>query len=84
MVEVRDRFSDLGTFSISKHLAFQRPDSGPYLRYSLVVDVTSVMKELGDLLGLEPSESETAGVASVSQPALPEDVENFDAGGTSL
>ena len=84
VVEVRDRFSDLGTFSISKHLAFQRPDSDPYLRYPLEVDVASVMKELGDLLGLEPSEAETAGVASVSQPALPEDVENFDAEGTSL
>ena len=84
VVEVRDRFSDLGTFSISKRLAFQRPDSDSYLRYPLEVDVASVMKELGDLLGIEPSEAETAGVASVSQPALPEDVENFDAEGTSL
>jgi len=42
------------------------------------------MKELRDLLGLEHSEAETAGVTSVSQPALPKDVENFDAGGTSL
>jgi hypothetical protein len=84
VVEVRDRFSDLGTFSISKRLAFQRPDSDSYLRYPLEVDVASVMKELRDLLGIEPSEAETAGVASVSQPALPEDVENFDAEGTSL
>ena len=42
------------------------------------------MKELGDLLGLEPSEAETAGVASRNQPALPGDVENFDAEGTVL
>ena len=42
------------------------------------------MKELGDLLGLEPSEVETAGVMSRNQPALPGDVENFDAEGTTL
>ena len=42
------------------------------------------MKELGDLLGLEPSEVETAGVMSRNQPALPGDVENFDAEGTAL
>jgi len=79
VVEVRDRFSDLGTFSISKRLAFQRPDSDPYLRYPLEVDVASVMKELGDLLELEPSEDEAVGVASRDQLALPGDVENFDA-----
>ena len=42
------------------------------------------MKELGDLLELEPSEDEAAGVASRDQPALPGDVENFDAEGTAL
>ena len=84
MVEAKDHFSELGTFSISRRLAFQGPDIDPYLRFPLQVDVASVMKELGDLLGIEPSEAETAGVASVSQPALPEDVENFDAEGTSL
>jgi len=84
LIEVKDWFSELGTFSISRRLAFQGPDIDPYLRFPLQVDVASVMKELGDLLGIEPSEAETAGVASVSQPALPEDVENFDAEGTSL
>ena len=42
------------------------------------------MKELGDLLGLEPSRDETAGFSSTSQPALPVDVENFDAESTAL
>jgi len=42
------------------------------------------MKELGDLLELEPSEDEAAGVTSRDQPALPGDVENFDAEGTAL
>ena len=42
------------------------------------------MKELGDLLELEPSEDEAAGVALRDQPALPGDVENLDAEGTAL
>ena len=84
LIEAKDRFSELGTFSISRRLAFQGPDIDPYLRYPLQVDVASVMKELGDLLGLEPSEVETAGVMSRNQPALPGDVENFDAEGTAL
>ena len=42
------------------------------------------MKELGDLLELEPSEGEAAGVSSRDQPALPGDVENFDAEGTAF
>ena len=50
----------------------------------LQVDVASVMKELWDLLGLEPSEAETAGVVSRNHPALPRDVENFDVEGTVL
>jgi len=41
------------------------------------------MKELGDLLELEPSE-DVAGFASRDQPALPGDVENFDAEGAAL
>ena len=81
---MKDCFSELGTFSISGRLAFQGPDIDPYLRYSLQVDVASVMKELGDLLELEPSEDEAAGVASRDQPALPGDIENFDAEGTAL
>ena len=84
LIEAKDRFSELGTFSISRRLAFQGPDIDPYLRYPLQVDVASVMKELGDLLGLEPSEAETVGVASRNQPALPGDVENFDAEGMVL
>jgi len=84
LIEAKDRFSELGTISISRRLAFQGPDIDPYLRYPLQVDVASVMKELGDLLGLEPSEAETVGVASRNQPALPGDVENFDAEGTAL
>jgi hypothetical protein len=83
LIEAKDRFSELGTFSISRRLAFQGPDIDPYLRFPLQVDVASVMKELGDLLELEPSEDE-AGVASRDQPALPGDVENFDAEGTAL
>ena len=63
LIEAKDRFSELGTFSISRRLVFQGPDIDPYLRYPLQVDVASVMKELGDLLELEPSEDE-AGVAS--------------------
>ena len=42
------------------------------------------MKELGDLLELEPSEDEAAGVTSRDQPALPRDVKNFDDEGTTL
>jgi len=83
LVEAKDRFSELGTFSISRRLAFQGPDIDPNLRFPLQLDVASVMKELGDLLELEPSEDE-AGVASRDQPALPGDVENFDAEGTAL
>ena len=64
LVEAKDRFSEVGTFSISWRLAFQGPDIDPYLRFPLQVDVASMMKELGDLLELEPSEDEAAGVAS--------------------
>ena len=84
LVEAKDRFFELGTFSISRRLAFQGPDIDPYLQYPLQVDVASVMKELGDLLELEPSEDEAAGVASRNQPALPGDVKNFDVEGTAL
>ena len=77
-------FSELGTFSISRRLAFQGPDIDPYLRYPLQVDVAYVMKELGDLLELEPSEDEADGFTSRDQPALPGDVENFNAEGTAL
>ena len=83
LVEAKDHFSEIGTFPISRRLAFQGPDIDPYLWFPLQVDVASVMKELGDLLELEPSEDE-AGVASRDQPALPRDVENFDAEGTAL
>ena len=78
LIEAKDQFSELGTFSISRRLAFQGPDIDPYLRYSLQVDVASVMKDLGDLLELESSEDEAAGVTSRDQPALPGDVKNFD------
>jgi len=84
LIEAKDRFSELGTFSISRRLAFRGTDIDPYPRYPLQVDVASVMKELGDLMGLEPSEAETAGVASTNHPALPRDVKNFDAEGTTL
>ena len=84
MVEAKDHFSELGTFSISGRLAFQGPDIDPNLRFPLQLDVASVMKELGDLLELEPSEDEAAGVALRDQPALPGDVENFDAEGTAF
>ena len=84
MVEAKDHFFEIGTFPISRHLAFQGPDIDPYHRFPLQVDVASVMKELGDLLELEPSEDEAAGVASRDQLALPGDVENFDAEGMAL
>jgi len=42
------------------------------------------MKELGELLGLEPPETGTSEVVSKSQPALPEDVESFDVEGKVL
>ena len=81
LIGARDRFSELGTPSISRCLAFQGPDIDPYLRYALQVDVANVMKELGELLGLESSEAGVSQSASRSQPALPEDVESFDAEG---
>ena len=84
LIEAKDRFSKLGTSSISRRLAFQGPDIDPYLRYALQVDVANVMKELGELLGLEPLEIGTSQVVSKSQPALPEDVESFDAEGKVL
>ena len=84
LIEAKDRFSELGTFSISRRLAFQGPDIDPYLWFPLQLDVASVMKELGDLLELESSEDEAAGVVSRDQPALPGGVENFDAEGTAL
>ena len=84
LIGARDRFSELGTPSISRRLAFQGPDIDPYLRYALQVDVANVMKELGELLGLEPPETGTSQVVSKSQPALPEDVESFDAEGKVL
>ena len=31
LIEAKDRFSELGTFSISRRLAFQGPDIDPYL-----------------------------------------------------
>ena len=76
LIGARDRFS--------RRLAFQGPDIDPYLRYALQVDVANVMKELGELLGLEPPEAGTSQVASKIHPALPEDVENFDADGKVL
>ena len=76
LIGARDRFS--------RRLAFQGPDIDPYLRYALQVDVANVMKELGELLGLEPPETGTSQVVSKSQPALPEDVESFDAEGKVL
>ena len=80
LIEAKDRFSELGTFSISRRLAFQGPDFDPYLRYSLQVDVASMMKEFGELLGLDLSEARTSSQPALkSQPALPEDVESFDA-----
>ena len=84
LIGARDRFSELGTPSISRRLAFQGPDIDPYLRYALQVDVANVMKELRELLGLEPPETGTSQVVSKSQPALPEDVESFDAEGKVL
>ena len=57
LIGAKDRFSELGTLSISKRLAFQGPDIDPYLWYALQVDVANVMKELGELLGLESSEA---------------------------
>ena len=76
LIGARDRFS--------RRLAFQGPDIDPYLRYALQVDVANVMKELGELLGLEPPETGTSQVVSKSQPTLPEDVESFDAEGKVL
>ena len=84
LIGARDRFSELGIPSISRRPAFQGPDIDPYLRYALQVDVANVMKELGELLGLEPLEIGTSQVVSKSQPALPEDVESFDAEGKVL
>ena len=84
LIGARDRFSELGTPSISRRLAFQGPDIDPYLRYALQVDVANVMKELGELLGLEPPEAGTSQVASKIHPALPEDVESFDVEGKVL
>ena len=56
LIGAKDRFSELGIPLISRRLAFQGLDIDPYLRYALQVDVANVMKELGELLGLESSE----------------------------
>jgi len=65
---------------ISRRLAFQGPDIDPYLWYAFQVDVASMMKEFGELLGLDLSEARTSSQPALkSQPALPEDVESFDA-----
>jgi len=84
LIGAKDRFFELGIPLISKRLAFQGPDIDPYLRYALQVDVANVMKELGELLGLESSEAGVSQSVSRSQPALPEDVESFDAEGKVL
>ena len=84
LVEAKDHFSEIGTFPISRRLAFQGPNIDPYLRYALQVDVANVMKELEELLGLESSEAGVSQSVSRSQPALPEDVESFDAEGKVL
>ena len=84
LIAAKDKFSELGTPLTSRRLAFQGPDIDPYLRYALQVDVANVMKELRELLGLEPLEIGTSQVVSKSQPALPEDVESFDAEGKVL
>jgi hypothetical protein len=64
LIEAKDRFSKLGIPLISRRLAFQGPDIDPYLRYAIQVDVASMVKELGELLGLEPSETETSSQAA--------------------
>jgi len=84
LIGAKDRFSELGIPLISRRLAFQGLDIDPYLRYALQVDAADVMKELGELLGLESSEAGVSQSASRSQPALPEDVESFDAEGKVL
>jgi len=81
LIGAKDRFSELGIPLISRRLVFQGLDIDPYLRYALQVDAADVMKELGELLGLESSEAGVSQSASRSQPALPEDVESFDAEG---
>ena len=60
LIEAKDRFSELGTPLISRRLAFRGPDIDPYLRYAIQVDVTTMVKELGELLGLESSEAGTS------------------------
>ena len=73
LIEVKDRFSELGIPLISRRLAFQGSDIDPYLRYAIQVDVASMVKELGELLGLEPSETGTSSQAAwKNQHALPE------------
>ena len=84
LIKAKDRFSELGTPLISRRLAFQGPEIDPYLRYALQVDVASMVKELGELLGLDPSETSTSQAALKGQPALPEDIESFDAEGKVL
>ena len=84
LIGAKDRFSELGIPLISRCLAFQGLDIDPYLRYALQVDVANVMKELGELLGLESSEAGVSQSASRSQPALPKDVKSFDAEGKVL
>ena len=84
-IEVRDRFSELGTPLISRCLAFQGPDIDPYLRYAIEVDVANMVQGLEKLLDLDSSGAGTSSQAAVgAQPALPEYVENFDAEGEFL
>ena len=80
----KDRFSELGIPLISRRLGLKGLDIDPYRRYALQVDVADMMKELGELLGLESSEAGVSQSASRSQPALLEDVESFDAEGKVL
>ena len=43
-----------------------------------------MVKELGELLGLDPSETSTSQAALKGQPTLPEDIKSFDAEGKVL
>ena len=82
LIEAKDRFSELGIPLISRRLAFQGSDIDPYLRYAIQVDVATMVKELGELLGLESSKAGISSqAASKTKPALPEDVESFDVEG---
>jgi len=69
-IEVRDRFSKLGTPLISRCLAFQGPNIDPYLRYAIEVDVANMVQGPEKLLDLDSLGAGTSSQAAVGAQLL--------------